>query len=397
MQTRVDPSTWGIVSAAAPLHVILALSTDLSPDEAYYLCAARAGGALPPLIDHPPLLPWLFRAADTLTILPVELRIRLVPIVCSLALALLCVEIARRRGATAAGRAFVAWITSFALLPMTAGFVATPDGPALLAIALGLLWASPTDPPGRRRVAAATAVGAALALGALAKVIVLPAALLFAAAASKRSMKERLALLAPVLLGAPLLVPSLRFQMHHAFVGQHHAWSLAKAVGALAEAAGVQALLWSPAVLLWGLQGAKKLPPPDRWLLASMSALVGLSAILRAAPPEANWWAPAALIVVVNAGATASLRSSRARRATLTSVIVPTAIALLHTVRPFLPLPAHADPTARLHGWSQGDEPIDAAGVGPYGPAAERCVYRGSCAEIANYFNRMAVSSSGIF
>ena len=34
-----------VVAAAIPLHVALALGTDLSPDEAYYLCAARRGGS----------------------------------------------------------------------------------------------------------------------------------------------------------------------------------------------------------------------------------------------------------------------------------------------------------------------------------------------------------------
>ncbi len=47
------------------------------------------------------------------------------------------------------------------------------------------------------------------------------------------------------------------------------------------------------------------------------------------------------------------------------------------------------DPTARLHGWSHGREPFEAAGVGPYGPAAERCVYLQDCNEIRSYFNEM--------
>jgi hypothetical protein len=117
-----------IVAAAAPLHVALALRTDLSPDEAYYLCAARAGGALPPLVDHPPLLPWILRITDRITLIPLELRVRVVPIVCALALGLLCVELARRRGGGSEGRSFAAWIAGWAILPTTAGFIATPRG-----------------------------------------------------------------------------------------------------------------------------------------------------------------------------------------------------------------------------------------------------------------------------
>jgi hypothetical protein len=75
----------------------------------------------------------------------------------------------------------------------------------------------------------------------------------------------------------------------------------------------------------------------------------------------------------------------------LASVLVPTAIAAAHTAWPFLPLPEQADPTARLHGWSHGHEPTQAAGVGPYGPAAERCVYHRECREILSYFDRMDV------
>ena len=33
-----------VVLAAALVHLVLALATDLSPDEAYYLCAARRPG-----------------------------------------------------------------------------------------------------------------------------------------------------------------------------------------------------------------------------------------------------------------------------------------------------------------------------------------------------------------
>ncbi|MEO7327999.1 MAG: hypothetical protein ABI193_05440, partial [Minicystis sp.] len=56
---------------------------------------------------------------------------------------------------------------------------------------------------------------------------------------------------------------------------------------------------------------------------------------------------------------------------------------------PFLPLAERADPTARLHGWSHGPEPRTAPGIGPYGPAAERCVYQKDCDEIVSYFKQM--------
>lgn len=420
--TAVDPSRGRLlVAAAVPLHVLLAVATDLSPDEAYYLCAAREGGALPPIVDHPPLVPWLLRLTDGLSALPLELRVRLGPIALSLALGLLCVELARRRGADRAGCALAGWIGGWALLPTTAGFVATPDAPVMVALASALLWAgdrgaspAPGQPgqpgfpgqpglPGQPRRAAAprdlaVAVGLGLLLlaGSLAKVVVIPLAALIVMWARWPSLPLRIAALAPTAVAAPLFLPSLRFQLSHAFL-EGRPWSAADALRALAEAVLVQAVLWSPWVLARGLRVARRLPPADRAVLISMSLLVSISALVRATPPEANWWAPGALVAVLGAACSTARLSPRARAGLLATVLVPTAIAAAHTLRPFLPLAPEADPTARLHGWSEGREPVNAAGVGPYGPAAERCVYRGDCDEIIIYFNEMRVNASSLF
>ncbi len=87
-----------LVAAAVPFHAALALGTELSPDEAYYLCAARRGGLVPSLVDHPPLLPWLLRLGDGLGG-PVELRVRLWAILFSAATGLAIIALARRFGA----------------------------------------------------------------------------------------------------------------------------------------------------------------------------------------------------------------------------------------------------------------------------------------------------------
>ncbi len=86
------------------------------------------------------------------------------------------------------------------------------------------------------------------------------------------------------------------------------------------------------------------LTPPDRALAGGLSALVLASALIRAVPPEPNWWAPAALIVVVAFARTGGDLSLRARRAILAGVLVPTLVAAAHVARPFLPLPERADP-----------------------------------------------------
>ncbi|APR77653.1 Hypothetical protein A7982_03000 [Minicystis rosea] len=370
-------AAWAIVAAAVPVHLGLALATDLSPDEAYYLCAARLGGRI---VDHPPLVMWLLRLSDRWTAAPVELRVRIWAMAASLATGLAVVALAHRRGAGREGILLAAWLGTWALLPMAGGFVTTPDAPFLLAVTLALLAAS--------RAPAAVA----LLVGALAKVTALPVVAALALGDRGRSPVARaLSALVPW-LALPFLLPSLRFQLRHAFIQTAPlGWSAGAAVGALVAAVTAQAFLWSPAMLGWGFRGLRALPSPDRALWWSLTGLVLLSALVRGVPPEPNWWAPAAIVMLVAFSRAAEDLSLRARRVILAAVLLPTAIAAAHTARPFLPLPERADPTARLHGWSTGPEPLAAPGLGPYSAAAERCVYRGTCNEISSYFNQLHV------
>ena len=376
-----------VVAAAIPLHVALALGTDLSPDEAYYLCAARRGGAVPDLVDHPPLLPWLLRLGDHLGG-SIELRVRLWAILFAAATGLAVVALARRFGARREGALVAAWVGSWALLPTAGGFVTTPDGAALFAVAVALLAV------GRPRGLPIAA--AALFVGALAKVVVLPIALVLALVelASLGDRRARVAraaaLLAGPALALPLLGPSLRFQLHHAFAQTASSgWSPTLALGAVVAAVAAQALLWSPPVLWLGWRALPLASQGPRAVAFSLSGLVLISALVRGVPPEPNWWAPAALIVVAAASVGADALTRRARVALILAVVAPTLVAAAHTFRPFLPLPQAVDPTARLHGWSRDLEPLHAPGVGAYGPAAERCVYKNDCNEIDSYFNHL--------
>jgi 4-amino-4-deoxy-L-arabinose transferase-like glycosyltransferase len=380
-----------IVAAAVPLHVALALGTELSPDEAYYLCAARRGGLVPDLVDHPPLLPWLLRLGDHLGG-PIELRVRLWAILFSAATGVAVIALARRFGARREGVLVATWVGSWALLPTAGGFITTPDGAALLAVAVALLALASERPRGL------AAAGGALFVGALAKVVVLPIALVLAAAElrtgaadRRRALRRAGALLIGPTLALPLLGPSLRFQLHHAFTQTATAgWSPALALGALLAAISAQALLWSPPILWLGGRALPRVPLGPRAVAIALTGLVLVSALARGVPPEPNWWAPAALVLVAAAAIGADALTPRARRGVILAVLVPTLVAAAHTVRPFLPLREAADPTARLHGWHHGPEPIHAPGVGAYGPAAERCVYRNDCAEIESYFNDLA-------
>ena len=379
-----------LVAAAIPLHLALALGTELSPDEAYYLCAARRGGLVPDLVDHPPLLPWLLRLGDHVGG-PIELRVRLWAILFSAATGLAVAALARRFEAGRQGVLIAAWVGSWALLPTAGGFITTPDGAALLAVAVALLAV------GRPRGLGIAITAGALFVGALAKVVVLPIAVVLALAElrggrddRRRAVARAGALLVGPALALPVLAPSLRFQLHHAFTQTATAgWSPALALGAVLAAVSAQALLWSPPVLWLGARALRRLPLGPRAVAGTLSGLVLVSAIARGVPPEPNWWAPAALVVVAAAALGADALTERARRGLVLAILVPTFVAAAHTLRPFLPLRESADPTARLHGWSHGPPPVHAAGVGPYGPAAERCIYQNECAEIDSYFNDM--------
>lgn len=374
--------------SAVPLHFLLALGTDLSPDEAYYLCAARLGPGTV-LVDHPPIVRWMLQLSDGLRGLPVELRVRIWAIVCAFASTVITAALAMRYGEAerlASRGVWAAVVAAWALLPTAGGFITTPDGPLLLAIGAALLVDAGGRSPSR-----AVAVGALLFVGMLAKVVALPVgiALGWGVLRDSRTARDRLFALAPVLgpvAALPWAWASFRFQMNHAYGAA--GIRPFEALGALVAAVSAQLVLW-PAVVVWDgakavFRGGSRLPAAHRALVVGLTMLIGASAILRGIPPEPNWWAPAAVVVVaMGAGAATSLAR---RRAILVLALAPTLVASLHTFRPVLPLRPEADPTARLHGWRDGRGPAGAAGVGPYGPAAERCIYQNDCAEIQLYF-----------
>ena len=329
------------------------------------------------IVDHPPLVMWMLGASDHLTALPVELRVRLWAIAASAAVSVGCVVLARQRGAKESGCVAAACLSTFTLLPMAGGFVTTPDGPALLGVVACLLWI----PLAANRPFRGFGGALAAAAGSLAKVIVPPLAALIAFTAPQVTIARRIAFTAVVALTLPWLWPSLRFQIHHTFVHEPTAaWSVTGVLSALAAALFAQILLWSPWVLVCGARFARGFPLADRLIVVGLSSAMALSAILRAIPPEPNWWAPAAIVVLVAASCSVDELAPRRRLAMLLLAALPTALAAAHTLHPFLPLSREADPTARLHDWRAGTEPpIHAPGVGPYGVAAESCIYQGSC------------------
>jgi hypothetical protein len=391
---RISPTPVGIVLCALPLHVVLSVVTDLSPDEAYYLCAARFG----PIPDHPPLVVWLLSAFAPLHFLPLELRVRLPAVVLSAATALAVAALAqnladvehRNRAAWIA-----AWLATFLPLPAAGGFVLTPDVPAAIGFVLALAWGGGAL-YGTRRAIVTSAV---VALACLAKVSVAPAALLAGLAlaidrrASGRNRTWAFALLGPllwllpILLVSPLLAPSLRFQLAHAFMPT--AWSFAGALGALGAAAAGAYLIWSPPVVHAGLRALGGLPRAYVFTTAGFGLLVGASALARTAPPEQSWLLPAALPILVSAAVHLAGATRRRLAVVLLIVTAPTALAMAHAAHPLLPIAERMDPTARLHGWRTSHPPLGAPGIGTYGPAAEACVYRDTCDDISSYIRSL--------
>jgi hypothetical protein len=370
---RVDRVALAIVGLAAALRVALACATELTPDEAYYLSAARLALPVP---DHPPLAIWLPALGDLLpAALPLELRVRASTLLLGTATSLLLLRCARLRGGEPNVQRWCAALTSLTVMPLAGGFLAVPDAPAMTAFAA--LLALEVEPREGARFDAVAAL-AALA-GTFAKVQTLPIACVVALT-SRRRLSYRLAVALGAACALPWAVTSLRFQTHHAFAPG--AWTPAGAAASLLAAFGAQLALWTPGAVVAGMRPAVLRAGLHRGLVVCFVALVALSAVAAARPPEPNWFAPAAVVVVL--AAATSLPNAR-RLARWSTLALGPALALLlasHALRPWLPIPRRLDPAARLHGWRSPAPPADAPGVGEYGPAAETCVYASDCSEI---------------
>ena len=391
-----------VIATAIPVHVALALWTDLTPDEAYYLASARSVR----IPDHPPLLPWILAASDRALSLPVELRIRTPAILTSALLTVGVVLLVHQieRHETAGERAgssatlLAAVLATWLPIPMAGGFLATPDTLALLGVVAAISWAA-SDAPSHVRSALTAVV---VALGALAKVVVVPIALLAAALAlrpgtavgpARHRPWQRLAWLLPLALISPWLIASLRFQIPHAF-GTGDAWSVPRVAGALLATLLASFVLWCPPVVLAGVPRLGRLPAIYPATFGLVTLLLLGSTLARAAAPEPNWWAPAALPVLVAGSIALAAASARARRSCMALAVLPTVVALTHVLRPWLPIAPSLDPTARLHGWQTDAPPLSAAGVGAYAAPAERCAYHAECEEISRYINHLTAGIS---
>ncbi|MGZ3424305.1 MAG: glycosyltransferase family 39 protein [Polyangiales bacterium] len=352
------------IAVATLLRLALAPLRILSPDEAYYLAAARRGISIP---DHPPLLRLLLALADRLPG-PIELRVRsiaaLLAAVTALGVVSLADAIAEKR-AVPAHPTLAAVLASFGLMGFAGGIVTTPDAPFLAATVW--LFAVATRRPRPIPLAILAAVAVASKVAAFAPVLALAIGL-----AHRRNRAAALALVIGSLAVMPFAVRSLTLQAAHA-VGKGALVS-APRVGPLAALGALVAgafFLWSPPVLVRAFRerDAFEVVPGARLFVVGLSGLLMISALVSGRPPEPNWIAPAMLVVV----AVASVGEPMSR-ASIALHVAPTALAIALFVAPDLPVAA--DPLARTPHVREHAERVPLPG---YAVPSWRCIYDRQC------------------
>jgi hypothetical protein len=385
------------ITLAAAVRLVLAPMRILSPDEAYYLCAARRGPTPWPIVDHPPLLGAYLALADRIVPCPIELRVRLVAIALQVVTALGVAQLAHALGELDdAGAARDRWalgavLGTWGLLPMAGGLLATPDAPLLAPLSwLLALTCAPAVAP-RLHTRACLLVLAALSVAA--KASALPFVAVVAAAQVWRGDRGRgIALAIGALLATPLALPSLRAQSEH-LLGRG-GMVFAPHVGPLAAAGAFvvgQLLLLGPAVVVvWAMTSkrassrALRIAPGLSLATAGVLVVALASALVSGRPPEPNWTAPAAVLVFAVTAVGIARMKRLARSVVLGVTIAPTVVALVLWSMRESPLPAHADPLARLP-HSDATPSFTGAATDPeprYARPSWRCVYKNDCAEI---------------
>jgi hypothetical protein len=355
------------IAVATLLRLALAPLRILSPDEAYYLAAARTGIALP---DHPPMLRVLLAIADRLPG-PVELRVRSIAAVLAAVTALGVVALAGAiadREEIPANPTLAAVLASFGLMGFAGGIVTTPDAPFLAAT----VWMFVVATRAPRAIPLAMLAAIALASKASAVAPILAIALGLA-------RPHRAAALGLVVGGVavlPLAWRSLVLQAAHA--AGRGALVSAPYVGPLAAAGALIAgafFLYSPPVWVRAAKARARFAwvPGAGVLLRGSALLLLASALVSGRPPEPNWIAPATLVVVAVASVGAPMS-----RAALALHVAPTAIAVVLFIGPDL----RSSPLTRLP-HDRARAPVTE--LPSYALPAWRCVYEDRCVDLLAY------------
>lgn len=361
------------VALALAARLILAPERLLSPDEAYYLCAARQPGWRWPIVDHPPLLGWLLSATDRLGG-AVELRVRVVAAVLQTitALAIAATAASIRPQCFAWGLFLATW----GLMSWVSGLITTPDAPLLAATACLVYVASRERP----------SIVAAFALSFVAVASKVSGLVVVAAIAAALPMRPRIAAIAGAAVAVPLARASLHAQIAHALgrgalVSSPH---VGVVVAVLGLALGAVAL-YGPALAYLAVRGrlhlARVVGGPT--LVLSLLLLVLVSAIASGRTPEPNWIAPALVPILIASAIAATELTSRAQRAIQIVHLLPAMLAIgLWAGRDLLP--PKLDPLART---PRDRDRAEAHPLPRYAKPSWACVYDRRCEEIEAIFS----------
>lgn len=352
------------VIAMTASRCYLATHTGLAPDEAYYWTWSKNLALSYP--DHPPLVAWLIRLS-TAILGDNALGVRLPGIVGSVVAIVLAYCIAIEVGLKKKHAEIAAILSSLIIAPAGAALVVTPDTP------LGILWLAAAFLLIRLSHGAGSHLWYLLAVVVSLSILSKYSGLLLIGLILAVCIKERgrMGLSRHQLLAAGvmivLLLPHLfsewrfgftagRFQERHLLGELPMAQVLHFPERLIALLLGQIGLL-TPLIAVFLIRTLRE--NPSHLQVLSIGFLLPFFATAAAAiltHPEQNWASlghPGAAILAVYG--VSELGSGKQRRwwmiGVAGSAVLFSAVAHIHLINPFLPLPPKRDPTARLHGF----------------------------------------------
>ncbi len=364
------------------LRLVVAATTPLSPDEAYYWVWSRAPAT--GYLDHPPMVAW-FVACGTAIAGDTPLGVRLLAPLAAAAGSLVLARAANRLFPATRPGAAAALLLNATLMFGIGSVTMTPDTPLLLfwtgAVAVLAEMARRAGPAvpvggtgrGKRpetvwRLGTLWRLGIAVGLALLSKytaVLLAPAVLAWLAAPrNRRRWLADVRLWAAGVLALVLFAPVLVWNAEHGWAsfakqgGRTGDWNPGRAAQFLGELAGGQFGLATPLIAVLCTAGTVAMA--RRWREPACGLVAALTLVPAAVFAEhalgdrvqANW--PA--IVYPSAAVAAACLGGAWRRLRAPAVVLGfalTALVWLQGVAAPFPLPRSVDPTlARLGGWA---------------------------------------------
>ena len=325
---------WLVIGVSIVAHLCMAPLRRLTFDEAYYACAAVRGVPWP-IPHHPPLLGILLRMASHASSLPIELRVRVVPIVLSAVTALGVARLAAliapahlRAESFLAGAALASW----GLMSLAGGVQATPEAP-MLASLVWLFCVATSTLRGLRREIAVPALALLSACALASKMSALPCLAAVAVALFwRRSRSGAAAVALGAVAALPYGITSLLGQGAHAL--GRGPWVTTSHVGvgtSLAITATAVFLLFSPVALVVGVRSREALAkiPGGAGSAVLIALAIVVSAVASGRPPEVHWFAPATLPLYAAAAPAFAGMATHVRVSAIASHVVPALLGLL--------------------------------------------------------------------